>query len=80
MKFIRVGTRILNSSAIVEAIDRGMVEVKSVEHRIVELRLNDGTPLYFEDDQAAAVWEKVTSNLEVWAETHSSIHLNLGNR
>jgi hypothetical protein len=73
MKWIRIGKRVLNASAIVEAIDEGERDMQTGKLRVVTLKLAGGGTLQAAGPEADAIWDKITGELEVWSETHSPI-------
>ena len=78
MKWIRIGSRILNPLAIVEAIDRGECETKEGKQRVVALKLvGEKEPLLAAGSEADSIWLAITHDLEVWAETHVAPDLDI---
>jgi hypothetical protein len=71
MKWIRIGNRILDPSAIIEATEDSRVELATGEaRRVVSLLLSNGRKLTFAGEEANLVWTKLTDGTEVWSETY----------
>ena len=80
MEWIRIGNRVVDASAIVEAIDEADVELETGNQRVVSIILTNGTKLAFTGDEAERVWKKLTDGIEVWTETHKPPKHRMGFR
>jgi hypothetical protein len=76
--WVRIGSRILNSAAIVEMTDEGERQLKDGKQRVVRLKLIDGKYLEFAGSEADAIWDAVTRDLVVWLETHNTPQYPMG--
>jgi hypothetical protein len=71
MKWIRIGNRVLDPSAIIEATEDSGVELATGEQRrVVSLLLSNGRKLTFAGEEADLVWKKLTDGIEVWTDTY----------